>query len=87
MTKKETKEVKRILSNVDKEFVNSFLNKINLSLRENEVIRSTELDKITVFELAEKMCLSPDAINYIKKAAVKKIYKYSLQNNYIKITD
>lgn len=86
MTKKETKEVKKILNNVDKEFVLSFLDKINLSLREKEVIQATELDKMTISEIADKLFLSPDSISYIKKSAVKKIYSYSLQKNYIKIT-
>ena len=86
MTREETIQVKSLLHNVDREFVDSLLEKINLSIREKEVIRSTELDKITISELAEKLFLSPDTISYIKKSAVKKIYLYSLQKNYIKTT-
>lgn len=86
MTKKETKQVKTLLHNVDRDFVIELLDKINLSLREKEIIKSTELDKITISELSEKLYLSPDSISYIKKSAVKKIYLYSLQKNYIKIT-
>lgn len=87
MTRKETKEVKSLLRNVDKEFVINLLNKINLSARERNVITATELDRVTIYELAEKMFVSPDTISYIKKAAIKKIYSYSIQKNYIKITN
>lgn len=86
MTKKETKEVKKILSNVDREFLVAFLDKINLSNRERSVINFTELNRETISEVAEKMYISVDSVSHIKKSAIKKIYLYSMQKNYIKNT-
>ena len=87
MTRKETKEVKKILHNADKEYVLEILSKINLSIREKTVIESTELDRVTISEMAEKMYLSPDSISNIKKSAVNKIYTFLMQKNYIKNTN
>lgn len=86
MTKKETKDVKNLLNNVDKEFVLQLLEKINLSERERQIIKETELNKTTITDMADKLFLSPDSISHIKQQAVKKIYLYSIQKNYIKTT-
>lgn len=84
MTREETKKVKNILGNVDRCFVLSFLDRINLSIRERKIIQETELDGETIEAMADKMCLSVDAVAHIKRSAVNKIYIYSIQNNYIK---
>lgn len=84
MTSEKTKKVKQILHNPDKEFVMDILSKINLSVREKIIIESTELDRITISEMADKMYLSPDSVSTIKKSAMNKIYTYFLQKNYIK---
>jgi len=86
MTKPETKKVKKILSSVDREFVDSLIEKVNLSPREKEVIRSTELNKETIGEVAEKLCLSVDSIARIKQAAMNRMYIFFVQKNYIKNT-
>lgn len=86
MTKPETKEVKKILANVDREYVEKLIDKVNLSLRDKEIIKATELDKERISEVADKMCLSVDSIAKIKQSAMNRIYLYFMQKNYIKNT-